>query len=99
MAPPTAHPLIPDYIKRASRGKAIALNGVGIVVGEVFSMGVLFNLTKDMDYKHAFKVAGGLLFAFSIFFLFAVKDPKIVKNRSQFGSHHAERAVKRHRKS
>lgn len=99
MAAPTAHPLIPDYIKRSSRGKAIALNGVGIVVGEVFSMGILFNLTKSMKFVDAFKVAGGLLCAFSIFFLLFVKDPKIVSNRTGFGGHHAERAVKRHRKS
>lgn len=97
MAAPTAHPLIPDYIKRSSRGKAIALNGVGIVVGEVFSMGILFNLTKSMKYEDAFKVAGGLLFAFSFFFLIAVKDPKIVSNRSMTGAAHAQRAVKRHR--
>ena len=66
-AAPTAHPLIPDYIKRSSRGKAIALNGVGVVIGEVFSMGVLFNLTKSMDYKHAFLVASGFLIAEGFF--------------------------------
>lgn len=43
MCAPMAHPLIPDYIKRDSRGKAIAVSGVGLVLGEVFSIGVLFN--------------------------------------------------------
>ena len=99
MAAPTAHPLIPDYIKSNSRGKAIALNGVGVVLGEVFSMGILFNLTKNMKFEDAFKVASGLLFAFSFFFLFSVKDPKIVSNRSVAAGHHVQRAVNRHRKS
>jgi hypothetical protein len=40
-----AHPLIPDYVVRKSRGKAVALTGVGLVLGEVFSMGILFKFT------------------------------------------------------
>ena len=75
MSAPLANPLVPDYVKRSSRGRAIALNGIGFVIGEVFSMGVLFNLTKSMSYRDAFLIAAGLIFAFSIFFLISVKDP------------------------
>lgn len=50
MSAPLSHPLVADYVKRASRGTAVALAGVGIVLGEVFSMGILFNLTKSMSY-------------------------------------------------
>ena len=49
MAAPLAHPLIADYIHKNSRGKAIALCGMGFVFGELIAMGVLFNLTKDMS--------------------------------------------------
>ena len=83
MSAPIAHPLIADYVKRRSRGKAIALAGVGIVTGEVFSMGVLFNLTKSMDYFQAFSIASSLIFAFAFFFLFAIKDPNLDQLREK----------------
>ena len=83
MAAPIAHPLIPDYIKRSSRGKAVALSGVGLVLGEVFSIGVLFNMTKTMDYFGAFKVAAAVIALFSFYFLFAIKDPDLNKLRSK----------------
>ena len=75
MSAPLANPLVPDYVKRSSRGRAIALNGIGFVIGEVFSMGVLFNLTKSMDYRQAFLIAAGIIFAFAVFLLISVKDP------------------------
>ena len=75
MSAPLANPLVPDYVKRSSRGRAIALNGIGFVIGEVFSMGVLFNLTKSMNYKDAFLIAAGLILFFALFLLIAVKDP------------------------
>lgn len=42
MSAPLSHPLIADYIHKRSRGKAIALSGMGFVFGEVFAMGILF---------------------------------------------------------
>lgn len=75
MSAPLSNPLIPDYIKRSSRGKAVALNGIGFVFGEVMSMGVLFNLTKTLSYFQAFAITATLIFMFSLYFLIAVKDP------------------------
>ena len=49
-AAPIANPLINDYVVKSYRGRAIALNGIGLIVGELFAMGVLLNLTSDMDY-------------------------------------------------
>ena len=42
-------PLIADYVKKESRGRAVALATVGMLVGEVFSVVVLVNLTAGMD--------------------------------------------------
>jgi MFS family permease len=42
MAAPLSNPLIADYIHKKSRGKAIAMSGIGFVVGEVVAMGFLF---------------------------------------------------------
>jgi MFS family permease len=75
MSAPLSHPLIADYVKRTSRGKAIALAGVGIILGEVFSMGILFNLTKSMNYYDAFAIAASLIFMFALFFMFSLKEP------------------------
>jgi MFS family permease len=83
MAAPISHPLIADYVKRKSRGKAIALAGVGIVTGEVFSMGVLFNLTKSMDYFDAFAIASSLILGFAFFFLLAIKDVNLDEIREK----------------
>lgn len=88
MSAPISHPLIADYVKRNSRGKAIALAGVGIVFGEVFSMGILFNFTKSMNYYDAFAIAAVLIFLFSIFFLFALREPDFETIRDNISSKH-----------
>jgi len=43
---PIASPLIGDYLPKESIGKGAALVGVGLIIGEILSMGVLFNITK-----------------------------------------------------
>ena len=91
MSAPLAHPLIPDYVKRSSRGKAIALSGLGFVLGEVMSMGVLFNLTKAMSYQSAFTVAALVLGVFAFFFLFTIKEPDMETLRSRAYPRHSER--------
>lgn len=83
MTAPMAHPLVPDYVKRNSRGKAIALMGVGVVIGELFAMGVLFNLTKSMNYYDAFLVAGLIITFFAFFFLCAIRDPNLKNIRGK----------------
>lgn len=90
MAAPLAHPLIADYVKRNSRGKAIALSGLGIVLGEVFSMGVIFNMTKSMNYFDAFTITAAIIFVFSLFFLYAVEDPKLDEIRNQSESRYTQ---------
>ena len=43
-----SNPLIADYIKKDSRGKAIALVATGMGLGEAFSMTVLFGLSAAL---------------------------------------------------
>jgi MFS family permease len=83
MSAPISHPLIADYINRNSRGKAIAMNGIGLVIGEILAMGVLFNFTKDMSYEDAFKVAATLISCISFFLWYAIKDPDMKKLRNK----------------
>ena len=95
MCAPMAHPLIPDYIKRSSRGKAIAVCGVGFVLGEVFSIGVLFNQTKNMTYYNAFLVAGGVVSLLGLFLLLVLKDPNMKQIRGGALSKHSVYAEER----
>ena len=78
-----AHPLIPDYVVRKSRGKAVALTGVGLVVGEVFSMGVLFKYTMSMTYKDAFLLTGSFIIFLSLLFFLIIRDPDLEHIRNE----------------
>lgn len=79
MSAALSHPLIPDYVKASSRGKAVAFAGLGLVIGEVFSIGVLFTLTKSLNFYDAFAIASFLIFLWSIYLLLQIKDPNIEK--------------------
>ena len=86
MSAPLANPLIPDYIIKSSRARAIALCGVGAVLGEVFSMGVLFNLTKSMTFQNAFLVAGFFVMFCSFIILALIKDPNMKNLRKDIAT-------------
>lgn len=81
MAAPIAHPLIADFVHKKSRGKAIALQGLGLVAGEVTAMGVLFNATKSMGFRDAFATAAVCIGCWSIFTFMAIRDPDLTRLR------------------
>ena len=76
-----SHPLINDYVKKESRGKAIAMAGFGVMTGEAFGMAVLFEYSKDMEPKRAFFETSLIILAMTVPFLFIVKDP-VLKSKS-----------------
>ena len=51
------NPLINDYIHTSSRGVATVFQNAGWIVGETFSMAVLFNCTKSMKLTTSFHIA------------------------------------------
>lgn len=53
---------------------------IGIVLGEVLSMGILFRLTANFAPWLAFATCGSVGLFFSFFFLFMVKEPKLRNN-------------------
>ena len=77
MTAPACSPLVADYIHKDSIGKAASLVGVGYVVGEVLSMGVLFRVTADMSHKAAFLTVAIVGIAASVALLFLVKEPRL----------------------
>ena len=76
---PVSSPLLADYIHKDSLGKASALIGMGFVVGEVLSMGILFKITANMSHKAAFLTAGIVGVAVASMFLGIVKEPLLRK--------------------
>lgn len=78
MSAPIANPLINDYIRKDSRGKAIAINGLGGVCGEVMAMGVLLRLSKNMSYEKAFSITGIIIILFSAYFSIFIKNPNLL---------------------
>ena len=78
MAAPLAHPLIADYVHRDSRGKAIALCGMGIIVGEISAISLFkLNTILDMNFYDSFTTSSILIFLASIYFWYAIKDPDL----------------------
>ena len=77
MAAPVAHPLLADWVSKKSRGKGLALMGIGVLIGNIYSMGILFNFTKTMNFKNAFLVAGLNIMLLSFIYFIIVKDPDL----------------------
>ena len=71
------NPLAADYIEGDALGRGHALAGIGVVVGEVLCLGVLFRLTASMspEYSFAFAGATGMFFTFVLYFM--IKEPNI----------------------
>lgn len=93
MAAPIQHPLIPDYIKRSSRGQAVAMTGIGFVFGELFSMGILLNFTKSMSFKESFAITSVLILIFSLYFLITIKEPDFKQIRNNINANYSQNAV------
>lgn len=79
-------PLVMDYVKKEDRGKGVVLNLLGLVIGEALAYGGLMTLTSSMEYKEAFRIAGGCLFFWQIFIYLLVKEPdltRVKKNKKE----------------
>ena len=70
-------PLVTDYVKKNSRGKATAFQSLGLILGDLLTFAVILSITKHLDIKVSFMVAACFVVAFSISFLFIVKEPNM----------------------
>ena len=61
-----SNPLLIDYVKRESRGRAIALLTLGGMIGEAIGMAVLFGCTKQLEPKQAFFIISLVVFSISL---------------------------------
>lgn len=73
-------PLLVDYVKSESRGLAMALGAMGLVLGELFMVG-MFKLTRPMNMWAQFYVPGIIIAILSISLIFLVREPKLKSKR------------------
>ena len=78
-----SNPLIADYIKKDSRGKAIALVATGMGLGEAFSMTVLFGLSAALPLNQSYQFASAALITMSFATLFMLREPEIKMNKKE----------------
>ena len=79
MTAPVTSPLIADYFQKESIGKASSVIGLGYVIGEVVSMGILFRITANMSPYWGFALVSFIGFGVATVFLFIVKEPLLRK--------------------
>lgn len=73
------HPLTNDYVKKESRGTAVSFNSLAVVLGEIISIGVLFQFTKNLDFKIAFAIAGASILVQGVIAQILLKEPDMQK--------------------
>lgn len=69
-------PLLVDYVKSESRGLAMALGAMGLVLGELVMVG-MFSITRKMDMQAQFYVPAIILAAIASSLIFLVREPKL----------------------
>jgi len=70
-------PLVADYFKKDSIGKAHIIGYTGFALGEVLAVGVLFRITEDLNGQQSFLLVGTVTIIFAISLLFMITEPKI----------------------
>ena len=80
MSAPISHPLIPDYVHKSSRGKAVALTAIGTVLGEILAICFFKgNVFLGMSFYDSFTASAIFIGLFSFYTLASVKDPDLKK--------------------
>jgi MFS family permease len=84
------NPLINDYIKSKSRGRAHAIQAFGQLIGTYFGIGVLFNATKGLEVNISYYIAGAFGILFCVVLFIMIKEPTIKINTSKVDVYEAE---------
>jgi MFS family permease len=80
-------PLVPDYLKPDSRGKAVSnLQSIGYFAGEFFATVVIMSLTTmgdGWDYRLSFGFTAGIVLLITIFCYFNIREPDYTDNEEK----------------
>ena len=80
MAGPLSHPLIPDYVHKSSRGKAVALTAIGTVFGEILAICIFkVNIFFEMTFFDSFTASALLIALLAVYYYLSIKDPDLKK--------------------
>mmetsp|Transcript_37894 Transcript_37894/g.27895 ORF Transcript_37894/g.27895 Transcript_37894/m.27895 type:complete len:115 (+) Transcript_37894:408-752(+) len=71
------NPMIVDYIKKESRGKAYAIQSLAVMVGSYVGIGILFNATKGLPVDIAQYICGAFVVPVALTLAFIMKEPVI----------------------
>ena len=82
VTPVTNHPLIQDYVVKSSRGTANSFAMMGLSLGVISCLSVLFQFTKNLDPTVSWGIMSIIQILFSISILYIVKDPPVITNRT-----------------
>ena len=88
---PASSPLSADYIHKESLGIGSALTAIGLVIGEVISMGILFRVTNDMSAYWAFALVAVIGSLLAFFLLFIITEPQLRKTGIQIAKEAVEK--------
>ena len=69
-------------MKSDSRGKAIAFQTIGKLLGEAFGMLVLFGLTINFEIDQSYSFSAVVLFILFTFVMCMIREP-VIKNKSK----------------
>jgi hypothetical protein len=75
ISPLSNTPLIQDYAEKESYGKAQALSMMGLSLGVIFSLSVLFEYTKNLDPQISWGILSMSMVIFGLFMLFMIEEP------------------------
>ena len=70
-----AAPLISDYVKLESRGRAVAINTLFIGLSQIFATQLLVPMTQSMNFNQAFTFSSALMMAITIPVLLMIREP------------------------
>ena len=73
------NPFINDYVKAQGRGKATALQSIGLTAGNLASVGVLFTITEEMmtNRYYSYSLLGGLQVLWAVILYCMIDEPDI----------------------
>ena len=68
-------PLISDYVKQESRGRAVAINTMAIGLSQVFATQFLVPLTMDMSFADSFGISALMMLILTLPTILMVREP------------------------
>jgi len=78
-------PLIQDYVVKESQGSALSFSMMGLSLGVIMSLSVLFQFTKTLDPMVSWGFMSIIMILFALSLLVIVTEPKLPKKDMSLG--------------